>query len=394
MLQLGFPFAPDEDERVIVEWESGFRNVAVRVDGRVLGEVSKLDTREVEFPLSDGTKLELRTGQFPFAELRISRNGLALPNSAGDPAQQVKRAAKLACILGVFGVALGLLTSALQIGVLASLGVGFASAVGAGLLALLGFAGMHGFPLALVGAVALYLADTVYLLTQLTPGSIGAPVARIIFLIPMLRALPAIITLMREPPVHRRGPARAAVKADESGANPVRTRLSDQAEVRRQEITAKISAARSATSAEPSTRSASRDVLRFAAPKCELSSLGLRVVSLDGTVKEVSWVEIAGLFARRLPPEPPLDGKVLIDVVLRSGLPIRIAPSTMMNFALLPGQAAPSRLENLRRMLQHIAEHCPHLSVDPGTRTFMESQQAPPAFRSLNEFAEYDASYS
>jgi hypothetical protein len=393
MPQLGFPFAPDEEQRVTVEWNAGFRDVAVRVDGRLLGEVAKLGTKEVIFPLSDGTRLELRTGQVPFAELRISRNGAALPNSAGDPAQQVKFASKLACVLGVFGVALGLLTGALQIGALASLGVGFVSALGAALLALLGFAGMQGFPLALVGAVALYLADTVYLLTQLTPGAVGAPVARIVFLIPMVRALPAVVTLLREPPVHRRGPARTTAKPDEPRANPTRAHLSEQAEVRRQEITAKVSAARGATTAEPSTRSASRDVFRFAAPKCELSPVGLRVVSLDGTVRETQWSDLVGLFARRLPPEPPFDGKVLIDVVLRHDQPIRIAPSTLMNFAELPGRAAPSRLENLRRLLQHIDERCPNLSIDPGTRTFMESQQAPLAFRSLSEFAEYDASY-
>ena len=137
--------------------------------------------------------------------------------------------------------------------------------------------------------------------------------------------------------------------------------------------------------------------LRFTAHKCEISDGGLRVTSAQGRTREVRWSEIGRLVVRQLPPDPPWDAAVLLDVVaLAEGVrwePVRIFVTTFVNYGVLPGGSSTSRLENIRNLGRLLRDKNPTVDVDPNTTAFLDGTAPPGRFPNIAQFEQYDAGY-
>jgi len=368
-----YAFEPGGEPRIGVDWTGMWKNVAVTLDGQRLGDFA--DSKALQsgrrFALPDGTQLEVKLAQLPMPELRLLRDGVPLPGSPSDPQQLVRSAGQLICVLGALSTGLGLLVAALDIGFLTNLGFGLASALGSVVFGLLGLAVLRGSAPALGAAFLLYAIDGIALLLDPieaggTP-SIGGIVMRVFLCIPMLRALPAALALRSAGvAVHRAPPAPAAA------ARTATPRTAPAARARLPQV---------------------RRELRFVAPKLELGPEGVCVVALDGSRRDLAFGQVAAVLVRRLPLEAPWSGNVLLELSATEGAPVRVLPTTLTNFAQLPGGAAPSRLENIRRLARLLSEKSPAAEIDPATRAFLDGKGVPSAFPTAAEFATHDARY-
>jgi hypothetical protein len=401
-----YAFVPGDQQRVGVSWEGMWKSVAVTLDDRPLGAFA--DGKELQrggrYVLADGSVLEVSLVQLPFPELRLLRDGVPLPGSPSDPQQLMQGAGRLITAIGVLSVALGLVAAAFDVGFLRGLGFGLVSALAAALFAALGVPAARGSLPAMAAAVALYVLDTLFSVGQLAQAGgtfpVGVPIARILFLIPMLRGLQGALALRQGVAARRPAPPTtsaaatgrtppAAAARGPAAAGPAAPRLEGTASERRRELEIR---GREVT--RPNERSGAQRAaaaLRFVAPKLELHGAGLRVISLDGRKREIRWDRVREVLVRRLPPDPPWSGSVLFDVVVADEPPLRILPATVVNFAALPGGAAPSRVENLRRLGRLLLERSPSVQVDPATRVFLGGTGQPSAFATLDDFARHDA---
>jgi hypothetical protein len=268
---------------------------------------------------------------------------------------------------------------------------------------------------ALAIAVGLFVLDGLFLVASTaqrggTP-SVGGIVARALFLVPMIRGFPAIRALAR--PRRRRAPSRAAARtahassgsatASAAGdAAPAARVLSGDAEKQRLQLTERLNTAPAPTvlGRGPSSIKGKASVdaaaaaLRFVAHKCEVGEAGLKVTTREGRIREVAWSGIGRVVARQLPPDPPWDAGLLLDLVAwleGRWEPIRVFTTTIVKLAALEG-APPSRMDTLRRLVRHVRERQPAVAVDDETLAFAEGR--PPArFVSMTQLAEYDAGY-
>ena len=99
---------------------------------------------------------------------------------------------------------------------------------------------------------------------------------------------------------------------------------------------------------------------------------------------------------RQLPPDPPGDSGVILDLVAYVGgrwEPARVFGTRIVNYGALSGGASTARLENLRRFARHVSERHPAVAVDEETLGFLESQKAPARSVNMTQFTEYDALY-
>jgi hypothetical protein len=132
--------------------------------------------------------------------------------------------------------------------------------------------------------------------------------------------------------------------------------------------------------------------LRFAVKECAFDGEGLKARAPDGSERRVAWAGVGAIVARQMPPDPPYERVPFLDIVPASGPPLRILSATRVNYAELPGGAAPIVLENLRRLGRLALERAPAASVDAETRAFLQGRP-PQAFAGLNQFTAYDSRY-
>lgn len=392
MATLRFAFEPGGPQRIGVDWQGGWRDVAVTIDGRRLAVFpdGKALREGRRIALADGSMLELKLAQMPLPELQILRDGVPLPGSPSDPAARVRRAGQFVCAIGVFSVALGLFAALFDVGFLRGAGFGLASAVTGALFAALGLPAMRGSVIALVAAVALYVLDGAFTVVELArAGTTSVPVARILFLIPMVQGLRAGFVLRRGSPPARPAPPVVTASAAPARVEVAPSREADATQKRRREIESR---ARDAMPATGAARDRSAEALRFAAPKLELLEGGVCVVALDGRRREIAWDHVSEVLVRKLPPDPPWNGAVLLDLIVPGEPPVRVMPATLMSFAKLPGGAAPSRLENTRRLARLVVERS-GAEIDPQTRAFLSGNGHPTAFATVHEFAQHDARF-
>jgi hypothetical protein len=136
--------------------------------------------------------------------------------------------------------------------------------------------------------------------------------------------------------------------------------------------------------------------LRFLAHKVELLESGLKVTTREGRTREADWSAIGRVVARQLPPDPPWDAGILVDLVAfvdGRWEPLRVFTTTLANFTALPGGTSTSRMENLRRLVRHVRERNPAVALDDETLAFAEGTRSPARFASMTELAAYDAVY-
>jgi hypothetical protein len=135
-----------------------------------------------------------------------------------------------------------------------------------------------------------------------------------------------------------------------------------------------------------------REHLRFVIRSCDISEAGISVIMDDRTQRDILFTEIERLIARRLPPDPPFEKTVFVDIMLSgASAPIRLLPSTRANYGFLPGSAMSSK-ENMRSLAQYITGRGP-ASFEPESADFFTDGKAPPLFMAIKQFADYDAQY-
>jgi hypothetical protein len=109
---------------------------------------------------------------------------------------------------------------------------------------------------------------------------------------------------------------------------------------------------------------------------------------------ELAWRVFTRASARQLPAGPPFDKLLVVDLGTIGGAPLRFLPSSRVNYADLPGGAAPSSRENLRRLVAHVKTKQPTFGVEHDSEAFFAGGRDAPALASLKQFMAYDEQYS
>lgn len=187
-------------ERLVLEWHGIWKNMQVRLDDQLLGEIpdQKALKEGAEFPLPDeGGVLSVRLKTGMQTELQVQRNGEPLPGSDSDPGTQVKTAAGVLGFLAIVNVAVGLIAEIGGVGFLLEMGFGWPALVMgvvlAGLWALVHFKQSR---IALGIAIVIWTLDGVAgLLMTLeagaTPG-VGGLVFRIFLIVALVKGFLAL----------------------------------------------------------------------------------------------------------------------------------------------------------------------------------------------------------
>ncbi len=152
---------------------------------------------------------------------------------------------------------------------------------------------------------------------------------------------------------------------------------------------------------------ATAELLRFVVRELELDERGLTTRG-DGGTRELGWAELAEVHAGQLPADPPFERLHFVDLVpagpARPGAPyrpdgpaplaepLRLLLSTRVNYAALPGGAATTSLDNLRRLVAHAQAQQPALILDAETTAFSTGGPAH-RYLAVEQFARYDARY-
>lgn len=134
-----------------------------------------------------------------------------------------------------------------------------------------------------------------------------------------------------------------------------------------------------------------RKSLRFVARSIEISSAGMSVIFESGDQRDVLWSDVSAIVARQLPPDPPFDKTLMVDIVCGARV-VRLLPSTQANYGALPGGAAPSSRDNLRKLAAMIEVARPGV-VEGESRPFCSEGRTPPLFQAMKQFAAYDTQY-
>jgi len=418
MPQKKFALEAGGPQRLEVSWRGGFKDLSVSLDGQSVASFE--GPKELKEPqsvsLPDGSTLEVQVASvFVIPELRLTRDGEPIPGSASDPATRHAGAWGMVLAVGILNVAIGLLVELFDVTSMRAFGAGWGSLVAGLIYGVLAFFVRRKSQVALGLAVGLFILDGIFVLVAGAQAArnppIGSLVARVFFLIPMVRGFAAIRELA-EPRRGRPSPARASPAASRpaastaaapSSAVPAR-RLTGEAEKRRLQMTERIGTGPAPTvparggismKAQAATDAAA-SALRFLAHKCEIGDAALHVTSPNGQGRDVPWANIGRIVVRQLPLDPPWDSGVILDLVAYVGdrwEPVRVFGTTIVNYGVLAGGASTSRLDNLRRFAKAVRERNPQVAVDEETLVFLETQKAPPRFVNMTQFTEYDALY-
>jgi hypothetical protein len=362
MPQKKFALEAGGPQRLEVSWRGGFKDLSVSLDGQSVASFE--GPKELKEPqrvsLPDGSTLEVQVASvFVIPELRLTRDGEPIPGSASDPVTRHAGAWGMVFAVAILNVAIGLLVELFDLTSLRAIGAGWGSLLTGLVYGVLAFFVRRKSVVALGLAVGLFVLDGILVVmagAQARGGpNVGGIVARVFFLIPMVRGFAAIGEL-REPGRARPSPARPAAAPSRTAAGaasaavPAR-RLTGEAEKRRLQMTERVAtgpaptvAARDtiSTKAAKTATDAAASALRFLAHKCEIGEAGLHVTSPKGQGRDVPWANIGRIVVRQLPPDPPWDSGVILDLVAYTGErwePVRVFGTTIVNYAALAGGA-------------------------------------------------------
>jgi hypothetical protein len=134
------------------------------------------------------------------------------------------------------------------------------------------------------------------------------------------------------------------------------------------------------------------EVLRFVARRLEIDGESVTVTDKVGAPRRVAWTDLAEAWVRRLPSVAPWANALLVELIPARGAPVRILPSTVANFRSLPGGAAPSRNENLRKVVLLARAAQPSMAADPGTAGWLDGRE-PQTIVTVKELAEHDVRF-
>jgi hypothetical protein len=143
----------------------------------------------------------------------------------------------------------------------------------------------------------------------------------------------------------------------------------------------------------PPSFDAARMALRFVVAEATIGDAGLVVTLEDHRKLDLPWKAFTRAAARLLPPDPPFNKLIVVDLCTVGGQPLRFLPSTRVNYAALPGGAAPNSRENLRRLVAHVKSKQPTFGVEHDSAAFFAGSREPPACATLKQFVAYDEQY-
>jgi hypothetical protein len=143
----------------------------------------------------------------------------------------------------------------------------------------------------------------------------------------------------------------------------------------------------------PPTFDAARQTLRFVVAEATIGEDGIAATLEDHRKVDLAWKVFTRASARQMPGGAPYDKLIVVDLCTIGGAPLRFLPSTRVNYADLPGGAAPNSRENLRRLVAHVKAKQATFGVEHDSAEFFAGGREPPAFATLKQFVTYDEQY-
>jgi len=131
--------------------------------------------------------------------------------------------------------------------------------------------------------------------------------------------------------------------------------------------------------------------LRFVVKSGALVDGGLTVELTSGAHRTIVWADVTHAIVRRLPPDPPFEKIAFLDLVTAAG-PLRLLPTSLIDYTKLPEGTAPTTKENWRRLVALAHDANPSLKIDRDSAPFFDGGD-PPLFPAIKLFAEYDRRY-
>lgn len=134
-------------------------------------------------------------------------------------------------------------------------------------------------------------------------------------------------------------------------------------------------------------------VFRTFAVRFEMDEQGIRVRYERDPMRGLPWDGIGFIVVRQLPPYPPWEARLLLDVLPPDGSKdqgLRIGSTTVGDYALLPGGASLAGRENIRKLAAYILQREPAVRADEDTYNFAILMKPPLRFPRIAQFAEYD----
>jgi hypothetical protein len=184
-----YPLSEGDRKRLRIRWTGAFsaraRDVRVWLDDEPIAELLELKETAI-VALRDGASIELRwVRRMDGCELHVSRAGVPLPGSAGDPQARLDRLAAVLYVVGGATVLVSAISEVSHIEMLAVHGYGFASGVEGSIVAALGWFVGRGSRLALGLAVTLVALELILSFASGSP-----PLASIAVHVALLGTLP------------------------------------------------------------------------------------------------------------------------------------------------------------------------------------------------------------
>jgi hypothetical protein len=134
---------------------------------------------------------------------------------------------------------------------------------------------------------------------------------------------------------------------------------------------------------------------RFVATKMVISDQGVVATFGDGQSQELLFGALKQIVARRLPRELGYGPALLLDLVPAAtpDRPIRILPSTQVNYQFLPEGESDDPSVNAKRLATLMTALQPDLPMDEGSKLFVSGAGTGLPFKSVDHFWEYDGRY-
>ncbi|MBL8623465.1 MAG: hypothetical protein JNK64_19295 [Myxococcales bacterium] len=143
----------------------------------------------------------------------------------------------------------------------------------------------------------------------------------------------------------------------------------------------------------PAAVDATRDALRFVVQDGAITADGLAVRVARGGERTIAWRDLVEVVARRMPPDPPYEKTTFVDLVVADGPPLRLVPTSRLDYAALPGGQAPNTKENWRNLVALARQHNPAIAIEADSADFFAGGRDAPMFPALKKFVEWDRRY-
>lgn len=205
MPKQSYALEPGGEKRLEMSWKRGWKEISISLDGKQIGVIpdqkALMSGREMSLP--DGSTLKVQLVSKPWdAELQLLRNGQPLPGSGSDPATKFKTAYGMVYFVAGLNLLLGILAVLFDIEFLQGIGISLGSIIFGVIFLVLGFFTQRKSTIALILAVVIFAIDgiTGFVMSASQGSSLSASglVARIFFIIPMIRGVKAIKELKQK----------------------------------------------------------------------------------------------------------------------------------------------------------------------------------------------------